>query len=127
MRPGGVLWEFSEDWKPIFADPNREYAYLVEMVSHGEIEGGAEFEARTDYGEAVPPDAVFEDGRNGRQVHNIYPLLFNRAVSDQLDGRHADYGGRDGGGAARGSEHEPFRDQHVDPRPWKTLLGSLNR
>jgi alpha-D-xyloside xylohydrolase len=59
MRPGGVLREFSEDWTPIFADPSREYAYLVEMVSHGEIEGGAEFEARADGGELVKVRVVF--------------------------------------------------------------------
>jgi len=35
---------------------------------------------KPDYGEAVPPDAVFHDGRTGEQVHNLYPLLYNKAV-----------------------------------------------
>jgi alpha-D-xyloside xylohydrolase len=35
---------------------------------------------KPDYGEAVPSDAVFADGRTGEQVHNLYPLLYNRAV-----------------------------------------------
>lgn len=34
----------------------------------------------TDYGEGVPKDALFADGRTGAEVHNIYPLLYNRAV-----------------------------------------------
>ena len=35
---------------------------------------------KTDYGEGVPEDARFADGRTGREVHNLYPLLYNRAV-----------------------------------------------
>ncbi len=35
---------------------------------------------KTDYGEATPPGALFADGRSGEQVHNLYPLLYNRAV-----------------------------------------------
>ncbi len=59
VRPGGPLLEFAEDWTPIFADGKREYAYLAEMASHQAIEGGAEFEARTDSGEAVRVRIVF--------------------------------------------------------------------
>ena len=40
--------------------------------------GVAAFKA--DYGEGVPPDARFSDGTTGRETHNIYPLLYNRAV-----------------------------------------------
>jgi alpha-D-xyloside xylohydrolase len=36
----------------------------------------------TDFGEDVPEDAVFADGRTGAVMHNIYPLLYNRAVFD---------------------------------------------
>lgn len=35
---------------------------------------------KTDYGEGLPPEAVLADGRSGRQAHNLYPLLYNRAV-----------------------------------------------
>ncbi len=34
----------------------------------------------TDFGEDVPQDAVFADGRTGAVMHNVYPLLYNRAV-----------------------------------------------
>jgi alpha-D-xyloside xylohydrolase len=37
---------------------------------------------KADYGEGVPADARFADGRTGAQVHNIYPLLYSRAVFD---------------------------------------------
>jgi alpha-D-xyloside xylohydrolase len=34
----------------------------------------------TDFGEDVPEDAVFADGRTGAVMHNVYPLLYNRVV-----------------------------------------------
>jgi len=39
---------------------------------------------KPDYGEAVPEDAVFSDGRTGEQVHNLYPLLYNKAVYEVM-------------------------------------------
>jgi alpha-D-xyloside xylohydrolase len=40
--------------------------------------GVAAFKA--DYGEGLPADAVMADGSDGRRAHNLYPLLYNRAV-----------------------------------------------
>jgi alpha-D-xyloside xylohydrolase len=37
---------------------------------------------KTDFGEDIPVDAVFHDGRTGADVHNLYPLLYNRAVAE---------------------------------------------
>jgi alpha-D-xyloside xylohydrolase len=37
---------------------------------------------KTDFGEDVPRDAVFGDGQTGATMHNLYPLLYNQAVSD---------------------------------------------
>jgi alpha-D-xyloside xylohydrolase len=37
---------------------------------------------KTDYGEWVPPGAMFHDGRTGKHLHNLYPLLYQKAVSD---------------------------------------------
>ena len=39
---------------------------------------------KPDYGEAVPSDALFADGRTGEQAHNIYPLLYNRCVYEVM-------------------------------------------
>ncbi|MEW6073226.1 MAG: TIM-barrel domain-containing protein [Planctomycetota bacterium] len=35
---------------------------------------------KTDFGEDVPADARFADGTTGEEMHNLYPLLYNRAV-----------------------------------------------
>jgi len=35
---------------------------------------------KTDYGEGAPADARFADGSTGIETHNVYPLLYNRAV-----------------------------------------------
>ena len=37
---------------------------------------------KTDFGEDIPVEAVFGDGRTGAVVHNLYPLLYNRAVTE---------------------------------------------
>ncbi len=56
---GGVLREFSGDWTPIFADKDREYAYLTEVTSSRAVEGGAELEVRTESGETVHASVRF--------------------------------------------------------------------
>ncbi len=35
---------------------------------------------KTDFGEDIPEDAVFHNGQTGATMHNLYPLLYNRAV-----------------------------------------------
>ena len=35
---------------------------------------------KTDFGEDIPEDARFHDGRTGAELHNLYPLLYNAAV-----------------------------------------------
>ncbi len=35
---------------------------------------------KTDYGEGLPKEAAMGDGRRGLEVHNLYPLLYSRAV-----------------------------------------------
>ncbi|MDY6874995.1 MAG: glycoside hydrolase family 31 protein [Chloroflexota bacterium] len=45
---------------------------------------------KTDFGEAAPQDGVYHSGMNGREVHNLYPLLYNRAVfevTEEMAGR----------------------------------------
>jgi alpha-D-xyloside xylohydrolase len=39
---------------------------------------------KSDYGEAVPADAVMANGKSGREMHNVYPLLYNRAVYEEV-------------------------------------------
>ena len=40
---------------------------------------------KTDFGEAVPEDGVFHNGMSGREAHNLYPLLYNRAVFEVIE------------------------------------------
>lgn len=35
---------------------------------------------KTDFGESAPLDGVYYDGTPGHQMHNLYPLLYNKAV-----------------------------------------------
>jgi len=35
---------------------------------------------KTDDGEYVPEDAVFYNGKSGKEMHNLYPALYNRAI-----------------------------------------------
>jgi alpha-D-xyloside xylohydrolase len=39
---------------------------------------------KSDFGEMAPEDAVFANGLTGRQMHNLYPLLYNRAVYEVI-------------------------------------------
>jgi len=39
---------------------------------------------KTDYGEYVPEDAVFANGRTGKSMHNLYPYLYNEAVYEAV-------------------------------------------
>jgi alpha-D-xyloside xylohydrolase len=45
---------------------------------------------KTDFGEAAPEDGIYHSGMSGREAHNLYPLLYNRAVfevTEQVTGR----------------------------------------
>jgi len=35
---------------------------------------------KTDFGEDIPRDAIFANGQTGATMHNLYPLLYNKAV-----------------------------------------------
>lgn len=37
-----------------------------------------------DFGEYTPPDSVSADGSSGLEVHNWYPLLYQKACFDHL-------------------------------------------
>jgi alpha-D-xyloside xylohydrolase len=40
---------------------------------------------KTDFGERVPTDVVYHDGSDPERMHNLYTLLYNRAVFDLLE------------------------------------------
>lgn len=37
---------------------------------------------KTDFGEAAPVDGIYYDGTPGHRMHNLYPLLYNRAAAE---------------------------------------------
>lgn len=37
---------------------------------------------KTDFGEDVPRDAVFHNGETGATLHNLYPIIYNRCVTE---------------------------------------------
>jgi alpha-D-xyloside xylohydrolase len=40
---------------------------------------------KTDYGEYVPEDAIFANGKSGAVMHNVYPYLYNEAVYEAIE------------------------------------------
>lgn len=40
---------------------------------------------KTDFGEAIPEDAVFANGMRGAEMHNLYPLLYNAAFYEAFE------------------------------------------
>jgi alpha-D-xyloside xylohydrolase len=40
---------------------------------------------KADFGEQAPLDGVYHDGTPGHRMHNLYPLLYNRAVADATE------------------------------------------
>lgn len=60
-----------------FTDPEQT-SWFLEQLDRQLALGVAVF--KTDFGEQAPLDAVYSDGRSGLEMHNLYPLLYNRAV-----------------------------------------------
>ncbi len=79
---------------------------------------------KPDYGEAVPADAPFADGRTGEQVHNIYPLLFNRCVYEVMreERGEAMLFGRSG---YAGSQRYPINWTGDQPTTWGGMAAAL--
>ncbi len=60
-----------------FTNPEAEAWYLAQLEKLLDM-GAAVF--KTDFGEQAPVDCAYHDGRSGLEMHNLYPLLYNRAV-----------------------------------------------
>jgi alpha-D-xyloside xylohydrolase len=62
---------------------------------------------KTDFGEDVPADAVSFNGQTGATMHNLYPLLYNRAVFE-VTSQEKGYGVVWGRAAFAGSQQYPL-------------------
>lgn len=54
---------------------------------------------KTDFGEQVPEDAVFWDGRTGAELHNSFPRLYNRLTYEAMAAALAERDGPEGSDA----------------------------
>jgi len=102
-NPGAVAW-----WK----DKHRPYLRM----------GVAAF--KPDYGEAVPPDATFHDGRTGEQLHNLYPLLYNKAVYEVIQEERGEAMLFSRSGYA-GSQRYPINWTGDAPSTWEGMAATL--
>ena len=79
---------------------------------------------KLDYGEAVPPDVIFSDGRKGEQVHNLYPLLYNKAVYEVMQEEHGEAMLFSRSGYA-GSQRYPINWTGDAPCTWGGMAATL--
>jgi alpha-D-xyloside xylohydrolase len=63
---------------------------------------------KTDFGEQAPVDACYADGRSGLEMHNLYPLLYNRTAFE-LSQRKTGRGLVWGRSAYAGSQRYPVQ------------------
>ena len=85
-RPNGDVWQW-DMWQPgiaivDFTNPEATKWYqekLEELVDMG-VDC-----FKTDFGERIPTDAVYYDGKDAEKMHNYYTYLYNKAVFDVLE------------------------------------------
>ena len=65
-----------------FSSPTGREWYIQKIL--GLIEQGVSA-FKTDFGEAIPEDAVFANGMRGAEMHNLYPLLYNAAFYEAFE------------------------------------------
>jgi alpha-D-xyloside xylohydrolase len=80
---------------------------------------------KSDYGEGVPEEARFFDGRTGAQVHNIYPLLYNRAVFEVTQEERGDEAMVWGRSGYAGSQRYPVNWVGDTQCTWGGMAGAL--
>ncbi len=78
MSPfGKVLTPLPESGIVDFTHPDAAAWFAA---SHSKLFDSGLDVMKTDFGEQVPDDAVAHNGDDGRRLHNVYPLLYNRCV-----------------------------------------------
>ncbi|MBV9545367.1 MAG: glycoside hydrolase family 31 protein [Chloroflexi bacterium] len=76
---------------------------------------------KTDFGEQIPADAVFSDGRTGAELHNSYPVLYNRATWEVVREYDGILLGRSGWAGSQAYPAVWAGDQTSDFSPWNGL------
>ncbi|GAB4363219.1 MAG: alpha-xylosidase [Calditrichia bacterium] len=79
---------------------------------------------KTDFGEDIPEDAVFSNGESGRTLHNLYPLLYNRAVFE-VTRQEKGYGLVWARSAFSGSQKFPLCWSGDPAADWESLAATI--
>jgi alpha-glucosidase (family GH31 glycosyl hydrolase) len=106
LEEGSSLWGealagdhavLGQDGKPIvFADPSFKNTMLPDLTAprtvdwlksylRAAVQGSGLDGWMADYGEWLPVEARMRDGTDGLEIHNLYPLLWQRAHREALD------------------------------------------
>ncbi|MCR5213929.1 MAG: alpha-xylosidase [Eubacterium sp.] len=85
-RPDGGVWQW-DMWQPgmaivDFTNPEAVDWYKNQLKDMMEMGVDA---FKTDFGERIPEDAVYYNGKNARKMHNYYTYLYNKAVFQVIE------------------------------------------
>jgi alpha-D-xyloside xylohydrolase len=79
---------------------------------------------KTDFGEDIPENACFHDGRTGAEMHNLYPLLYNAAVFE-ITAEEKDRGLVWSRSATAGSQRFPVCWSGDPASDWDSLAATI--
>ena len=127
-RPDGVVRQAteSEGWNaPVaiidFTQPEA-FRWFQELARSVLKQRVAVF--KTDFGEDIPKDAVFYNGESGATMHNLYPLLYNRAIFEVTQ-REKGYGVVWARSAFAGSQRFPLCWSGDPAADWDSLAATI--
>ncbi|RYG35174.1 alpha-xylosidase [bacterium] len=85
-RPNGDVWQW-DLWQPGMAVvdfTNPEAVHWYKGLLRNLLAQGVDA-LKTDFGERIPTDVVYHDGRDPVLLHNLYTQLYNEAVFEVLE------------------------------------------
>ena len=80
---------------------------------------------KSDFGEQVPDEAIAANGDDGRRLHSVYPLLYNRCVFEATEARTPGEGLVFGRSGWAGSQRYPMQWGGDPQSDWEGLAASL--
>lgn len=121
---GPVLTPLPDSGLPDLTQPEA-YAFWREQNRRLMQEDGIDV-IKSDFGEQVPPEAMAANGDDGRRLHNIYPLLYNRCVFEASQAAATDGVGLVFGRAGwAGSQQAPVQWGGDPQADWEGMAASI--
>ncbi len=74
---------YSPCYLPDFTNPDAVQWWKNKLIEH--LKAGCFGIGMSDFGEDLPADACFHNGRSGLEVHNIYTLLYQKATFEAIE------------------------------------------